>query len=138
MKICIIMHNILHNYVSYAQLEPPIEKTTDNIQHSQFSRIYLLRLLRYISFKIQSRDNHVTVLSQNFFERLKKSPILYPSIYRVAIGSSYHGFLKIWVLNVDHVITWSRDLSEFSYFFMEHFNVIPTLQKNNYTAIISQ
>ena len=77
-------------------------------------------------------------MSQNFFEPLKTSPNLYPFICGVAIGSSYHGFLIIWVLNFDHVITWSRDLSEFSYFFMEHFNVIPTLWKKNLTAIIPQ
>ena len=56
-------------------------------------------------------------MPQNFFERLKKSPNVYPVICRVAIGASYHGFLAIWVLNFDHVITWSRDFSEFSFLF---------------------
>ena len=36
----------------------------------------------------------------------------------VAIGSSYYGFLIIWVLNFDHVIMWSRDLLEFFHYLL--------------------
>ena len=70
----------------------------------------------------QSRDSDATA----FFRTAQKSPKVYPVICRVAIGANYHGFLAIWGLNFGHVITWSRDLSEFSYFFIRNFNVIPT------------
>ena len=48
----------------------------------------------------------------------------------VAIGSSYHGFLIIWVLNFDHVIMWSRDLLEFFHYLLDmHQHYIYTIEK---------
>ena len=47
--------------------------------------------------------------SQKFFIWLSKCPFSQPFIWGAAIGRTCFGSRDIWLLNFDHVTTWSRD-----------------------------
>ena len=77
------------------------------------NRPYLLWFCRYLTFKFWSRDYHVIMTSPKFFGWPNKCPFYQPFIWGAAIGRICFGSLVIWLLNFDHVTTWSRDFSKF-------------------------
>ena len=87
----------------------PMKKPFDNLSRPKFSKLYLLPFSRYSSFKFWSRDYHVIMTSQKFFIWLSKCPFSQPFIWGAAIGRTCVGSRDIWLLNFDHVTTWSRD-----------------------------
>ena len=87
----------------------PMKRPFDNLSRPKFSKLYRLPFSRYSSFKFWSRDYHVIMTSQKFFIWLSKCPFSQPFIWGAAIGRTCFGSRDIWLLNFDHVTTWSRD-----------------------------
>ena len=87
----------------------PTKRPFDNLLRPKFSKLYRLPFCRYSSFKFWSRDYHVIMTSQKFFIWLSKCPFSQPFIWGAAIGRTCFGSRDIWLLNFDHVTTWSRD-----------------------------
>ena len=91
----------------------PTKRPFDNLLRPKFSKLYRLPFSRYSSFKFWSRDYHVIMTSQKFFIWLSKCPFSQPFIWGAAIGRTCFGSRDIWLLNFDHVTTWSRDFLKF-------------------------
>ena len=87
----------------------PMKRPFDYLLRPKFSKLYRLPFSRYSSFKFWSRDYHVIMTSQKFFIWLRKCPFSQPFIRGAAIGRTCFGSRDIWLLNFDHVTTWSRD-----------------------------
>ena len=87
----------------------PTKRPFDNLLRLKFSKLYRLPFSRYSSFKFWSRDYHVIMTSQKFLLWLSKCPFNQPFIWAAAIGRTCFGSRDIWLLNFDHVTTWSRD-----------------------------
>ena len=89
-----------------------MKRPYDYLLRPKFSKLYRLPFSRYSSFKFWSRDYHVIMTSQKFFIWLRKCPFSQPFIWGAAIGRTCVGSRDIWLLNFDHVTTWSRDFSK--------------------------
>ena len=87
----------------------PTKRPFDNLLRPKFLKLYRLPFSRYSSFKFWSRDYHVIMTSQKFFIWLRKCPFSQHFIWGAAIGRTCFGSRDIWLLNFDHVTTWSRD-----------------------------